>query len=452
MMQKYSIKDVSHYKESFDYRTPMKFGGRIVEHVWVYHVDLTIEDEQGKSATGHGSMTMGNIWAWPSQVVSSEDTLQAMISMADKTCELAREFPNFEHPIPLLFEFEHKLKQLSCNAFDDLKETDPAIEPMPQLAKMVAASPLDAAIHDAFGKLHNRSSFQTLGKEFLKQDLSTFLDNEFSGRYLSEFVNEKPRANLPLYHLVGALDPIFGEWGKTLSGHDFPELLGDWIVRDGLTHLKIKLAGDDFDWDVERVLDIDSAAKTVQLDRGCVDWCYSLDFNEKCASIDYVVEFLEVIRRRNPDGFDRIQYIEQPTHRDLKQHPQNTVHEAAKIKPVVIDESLIDYETLLLAKEQGYSGVALKACKGQTGSLLMAAAAQKFDMFLCVQDLTCIGHNFLHSASLAAHIPTVAAIEGNGRQYCPEGNKDWEGRYRDVLYPKDGRIASQRLDGVGLGF
>ena len=67
------------------------------------------------------------------------------------------------------------------------------------------------------------------------------------------------------------------------------------------------------------------------------------------------------------------------------------MHEAAKLRPVVIDESLTDLESLLLAREMGYTGVALKACKGQTQAMLMAAAAQKFGMFLCVQDLTCPG-------------------------------------------------------------
>ena len=44
--------------------------------------------------------------------------------------------------------------------------------------------------------------------------------------------------------------------------------------------------------------------------------------------------------------------------------------EAAKLRPVVIDESLTDLETLLLAREMGYTGVALKACKGQTQTML----------------------------------------------------------------------------------
>src|SRR4029434_10302470 len=98
---------------------------------------------------------------------------------------------------------------------------------------------------------------------------------------------------------------------------------------------------------------------------------------------------------------------------------------AAAIKPVVIDESLIDLESLELAREQGYSGVALKACKGHSEALLMAAAAQKYGMFLCVQDLTWPGASLLHSARTGPRVPGVAAIEGNGRQYCPAGNRAW---------------------------
>jgi L-alanine-DL-glutamate epimerase-like enolase superfamily enzyme len=151
-------------------------------------------------------------------------------------------------------------------------------------------------------------------------------------------------------------------------------------------------------------------------------------------------------------AYARVQYIEQPTHRDLAAHPENKVHEAAKLKPVVIDESLVDYDSLLLAREQGYTGIALKACKGQSDSLLLAAAGQKFGMFLCVQDLTCPGSSFLHSASLAARIPGVAAIEGNGRQYCPSANRRWRAQYPAMFDIKDGTVATGVLNGVGLGF
>jgi hypothetical protein len=145
-----------------------------------------------------------------------------------------------------------------------------------------------------------------------------------------------------------------------------------------------------------------------------------------------------------------VTYVEQPTARDLKAHPENKMHAAAKLKPVVIDESLVDYESLLLSREQGYSGVALKSCKGQSQSLLMAAAAQKFGMFLCVQDLTCPGQSFLQSAGLAAHIGAVTAIEGNARQYCPAANAPWAAKFPGVFTIRDGHIDTSGLGGLGL--
>ncbi|MFT5526182.1 MAG: L-alanine-DL-glutamate epimerase-like enolase superfamily enzyme, partial [Pirellulaceae bacterium] len=227
---------------------------------------------------------------------------------------------------------------------------------------------------------------------------------------------------------------------------------GEWIVADGLTHLKIKLAGDDLEWDVQRVVAVDAVATETQTQRGCSQWFYSCDFNEKCQSVQYVLDFLRRLESAAPAALARVQYIEQPTHRDLKANPENKMHEAAQIKPVVIDESLIDLESLLLSREQGYSGVALKACKGHTEALLMGAAAQKYNLFLCVQDLTCVGVSFLHSSALAARIPTVAAIEGNGRQYCPAGNQAWRERFPGMFEITDGTVHTAELNGPGLGY
>jgi L-alanine-DL-glutamate epimerase-like enolase superfamily enzyme len=216
--------------------------------------------------------------------------------------------------------------------------------------------------------------------------------------------------------------------------------------------MKIKLAGDDFDWDVNRVLAVDKIATPAQQQRGCKTWFYSLDFNEKCENVDYVIDFLKKIQKDAPAAFERVQYVEQPTSRDMKAHPEQKMHKAAEIKPVVIDEALVDYDSLLLSREMGYTGVALKACKGHTESLLLGAAAQKFNLFLCVQDLTCPGYSFLHSASIAARIPGIAAIEGNGRQYCPGPNKPFVKRYPGMFNITDGTVETGLLTGEGLGF
>jgi L-alanine-DL-glutamate epimerase-like enolase superfamily enzyme len=322
---------------------------------------------------------------------------------------------------------------------------------MPALAVLVVASAFDAAVFDAFGKVNGINSYDGLSADFVAHDLSRYLDGRFAGQYLDQYTSRQPKPRIPLYHLVGALDPLTaGEITEPLDD-GLPESLDQWIAADGLTHLKIKLNGTDLQWDVDRVLGVEAVAAQVQQQRAVDQWCYSLDFNEKAGSVEYLLDFLAQVRERSPAAYDRIAYIEQPTARDLRSQPDNQMHAAAELKPVVIDESLVDYESLLLAREWGYSGVALKACKGQSQALLMAAAAQHFGMFLCVQDLTCPGASFLHSAGLAARIPAVTAIEGNARQYCPSANAAWAERFPGVFRVVDGTIDTSALMGPGLG-
>jgi L-alanine-DL-glutamate epimerase-like enolase superfamily enzyme len=167
--------------------------------------------------------------------------------------------------------------------------------------------------------------------------------------------------------------------------------------------------------------------------------------------VAYLIDFLHELKSRSAAAYARIQYIEQPTARDLKAHPENVVHEAAKLVPVVIDESLVSKEAFLLALEMGYSGAALKACKGQTESLLIAALGQKKRVFLCVQDLTCPGASLVHSVTLAAHVPGVKAIEANARQYVPAANAGWEKKFPGIFNVKDGLMRTDGIDGPGLG-
>ncbi len=431
------------------YRAPMKFGGRVVTSALIFNVQVTVETRLGKRGTGLGSMPLGNVWAWPSVATTSERTLLAMCQFAERMVNVANK-NNFDnsvgHPLEIMHEFTKGYQSLA----DEIVAVLEISEPMPVLAQLVAASPLDAAIHDAYGHALRTSSYRLLGREFVGSDLSNYLNSDFAGEYLDQYVLAEPKARMPLYHLVGALDPLTNSDILQRLNDGLPETLSEWILADGLTHLKIKLNGDDLRWDIERVVAIDAITTETQRQRGCANWCYSLDFNERCANVEYVLAFLAGLKEKSAAAFDRVQYIEQPTHRDLKANPENRMHAAAQIKPVVIDESLVDFESLLLARELGYSGVALKACKGHGEALLMGAAAQKYGMFLCVQDLTCPGASFLHSASLAARIPTVAAIEGNGRQYCPAGNRDWVDQFPGMFHVYEGTIATGELNGSGL--
>jgi L-alanine-DL-glutamate epimerase-like enolase superfamily enzyme len=434
--------------ECIAFRTPIKFGGRVVSDAVLFNVTVTAETLGGRRGVGEGSMPIGNVWAWPSKVTSTEQSLAAMEELAHRVVKLAVAYKATGHPL----EITHELAASYQSLADEVARKQKLTEPFPRLAQLVSASPVEAAIHDAQGKALGQNSYNLLGPEFVSRDLAAYLTPEFAGEYLDRYTLRQPKPRMPLYHLVGALDPLTEADVSARIGDGLPETLGEWIAYNGLTHLKIKLSGDDLRWDVERVLGVERVAVAAQAARGCRQWHYSLDFNEKCANVQYVLDFLAQVQERSPAALARVHYIEQPTHRDLRANPENRMHAAAAIKPVVIDESLVDLDSLLLCREMGYSGVALKACKGHTEALLMGAAAQKYGMFLCVQDLTCPGRSFLHSASLSARIPTVAAIEGNSRQFCPAGNRGWDERFPSMFRITDGTVGSGALDGPGLGF
>ncbi len=402
------IDDVSFAYEDFLYRTPIKFGGIAVDRATLLNVEIAVSTRTGKRARGFGSMPLGNVWAFPSRKLSYDQTLAAMKALAERLAPLTAACKEFGHPIDLTWALEPQYVRAAAEL--------QVGEPIPILSTFVTASPFDAALHDAFGKVHGLNCYHTYGPDFLDHDLGHYLGPDFRGETLDRYVRKSPQPRLPLYHLIGALDPLEERDIPRRLNDGMPETLNEWIDYDGLTHLKIKLNGDDLAWDVNRVVSVDRVAGEAQKRRGVAKWNYSLDFNEKCKDVGYLLEFLRQVQAQAPAGFERIQYIEQPTARDLKANRHNVMHEASKIRPVVIDESLIDLESLLLARDMGYTGAALKACKGQTQSLLMAAAAQKFGMFLCVQDLTCPGASLIHSAGLAAHVPGVAAIESNSRQ------------------------------------
>jgi len=440
------ILEVRHQFEDFLYRAPYQFGGRSVDRVTLLNVTCRVRTNGGRESSGFGSMTLGNAWAFPA--ASQDVGLGAMKDLAGKLREVTAACDEKGHPIDLFRVLEPEYLRAASGLSSDRQLP----VPIPKLCTLVVASAFDAAIHDAYGKAFNRSVYETYSSTFMSRDLSVDLGPSFKGEHLDRYVPSAPKARLPVFHSVGASDPLDASdmQGRTRIDDGLPNTLEEWIPRDGLIRFKIKLNGGNLDADFDRVVRIDRIVNRAQASRGQKDWQYSLDFNEGCPNVGYLLEFLRRLREATPTGFDRILYIEQPTARDLAKDRANVMHDAARLRPVVIDESLTGLDALLLAREMGYTGVALKACKGQSQAMLMAAAAQKFGMFLCVQDLTCPGASLIHSAGIAARVPGNAGIEANARQFVPAANRDWEGRFPGLFTIHDGMMATGQLTGPGL--
>ncbi len=438
------IEDVRISFEDIQYRAPYKFGGVAVDRATLLNVECSVRTRAGKIAKGFGSMPLGNVWAFPSRTMPYEITLGAMRQLAANLAPLTAGYKEYGHPIEINTALEPEYLKAAIAVSKELK----LAAPIPKLCTLVTASAIDGAIHDAFGKAHGRNCYQTYGPDLLGPDLSAFLGSAFRGERLNNYLLQKPRPAVNLYHSVGGSDPLLTADIVKPIADGLPETLPEWIRYNGLHHIKIKLQGDELNWDIDRVVGIDRIAQETRPD---IDWRYCVDFNERCPNVEYLLEFLRKVKEKTPKGFTRIEYIEQPTARDLKADRANRMHEAAKLRPVVIDESLTDLETLLLARELGYTGVALKACKGQSQAMLMAAAGQKYKMFLCVQDLTCPGASLIHSAGIAAHVPGVSGIEANSRQYLPAANARWAKTHPGLFVIKNGSLRTVELTGAGIG-
>jgi L-alanine-DL-glutamate epimerase-like enolase superfamily enzyme len=437
------IEEVSFGYEEFLYRAPYKFGGVPVDRATILNVNVVVRGPDGKTARGFGSMPLGNVWSFPSREMSYDTTLNAMKALAKRIAKITATYKEYGHPIDINLAVEPEYLKAAGQISKEMN----LLAPIPKLCTLVTASPFDAAIHDAFGKVHKRNCYQTYGQDLMSHDLSHYLDQSFKGEYLSRYILAKPKPRIAMFHSVGGTDAVLSSELSKRINDGMPETLAEWINFNGLTHIKIKLQGEDLKWDIERTVNIDRVASET---RPKIAWRYCVDFNERCPNVEYVLEYLRKVKELTPRGFERILYLEQPTARDLKGNRQNVMREAAKLRPVVIDESLTDLESLLLAREMGYTGVALKACKGQSQAMLMAAAAQKYRMFLCVQDLTCPGASLIHSAGIAAHVPGVSGIEANARQYMPAANRPWETRFPGLFKITNGTFDTSQLDRQGL--
>ena len=156
------------------------------------------------------------------------------------------------HPIEIGHTFQENILPNLLSAFNT--EQQNTTGDMPRLSALVCTSAYDLALHDAYGMLHNIDTYDTYNADFMNADLSHYLDPaddinyNFSGHYPENYLI-RPRPNrLPAWHAVGGND-LLDDSERTGDEPDdgYPVVLPDWIQRDGITCLKIKLTGQEPD-------------------------------------------------------------------------------------------------------------------------------------------------------------------------------------------------------------
>ena len=199
-----------------------------------------------------------------------------------------------------------------------------------------------------------------------------------------------------------------------------PEMLTNAYAKSGYRCFKLKITGRDNFEDVRRTIEVYRAAQSV----GVAKPTLVIDSNEANLDAPSVLDYLEQLEALDCEAYRALAYIEQPTARDIVNVPFDW-RPVAQRKPVLLDEGLIDLTILEVARQQGWSGFALKTCKGHSMLLVTAAWAHSHEMLLSLQDLTNPGIALIHGALVGAHLPTTNGAELNSPQFTPNANADY---------------------------
>jgi hypothetical protein len=121
-------------------------------------------------------------------------------------------------------------------------------------------------------------------------------------------------------------------------------------------------------------------------------------------------------------------------------------------KPLFMDESAHDWKLVRLGRTLGWTGVALKTCKTQTGALLSLCWAKAHGMTLMVQDLTNPMLAMIPHVLLAAHAGTIMGVECNAMQFYPQASEP-ESKVHPGLYQRrNGVLDLSSIRGPGFGY
>ncbi|MBP7827600.1 MAG: hypothetical protein KA236_13735 [Verrucomicrobia bacterium] len=430
-------------------RVPLQFGSETLTTLTCARARVCVADAAGRTATGWGETPLSVQWVWPGALTYAERQA-ALQQFCVELTDLWAGIRVRGHALEVGHAFLETVLPGFWRGFNQRHRR--GRDPMPWLAALVGAAAFDLATHDAFGQLTGKPVYATYTADFLSHDLAAMLQPapgttvSFRGQYPADYLRPAPNQQLAAWHLVGGLDWLdASEVTGDAPDDGHPVLLPDWIRRDGLKCLKVKLRGTDAAWDYARLVRVGRIAEAQE-----VSWL-SADFNCTVTEPAYVNAILDRLRDEEPRLYGMVLYVEQPFPYELEAHPID-VHSVAARKPLFLDESAHDWRVVRRGRELGWTGVALKTCKTQTGALLSACWAQAHGMTLMVQDLTNPMLAQISHLLLAAHVPTIMGVETNAMQFYPAASAAEAVVHPGLYQRRQGEVDLSSIHGPGFGY
>jgi len=258
---------------------------------------VTVAGVDGATAGGWGETPLSATWVWPSSL-SFAERLEALKEFCVRLVAAWAAFDCPGHPMTIGHAF---LEQELPRLLEDFNGERRGRERMAYLGGLVCCSTFDVALHDAYGMLHGAPVYATYNAQYMNDDLAGYPEPAedaavtFDGLYPEDFFVREIASRLPAWHLVGGTD-LLDECELTGAepADGYPVLLADWIRRDGLKCLKVKLRGTDSAWDYDRLVKVGRIALDSGADR------LTSDFNCTVTEPAYVNGILDQLLVEHP--------------------------------------------------------------------------------------------------------------------------------------------------------
>lgn len=388
-------------------------------------VTVQVRLRDGTEATGRGSIFLSDLWAWPEPSLT-HDQRDAVLRKV--TSDIAASLP--DRCAEWLHPAEHglRLHEAICS---DVQPGGPG-----PLALAVCLSPFDAALHDATGHALGRSAFSFYREDVPIPSLDALFPDKNGCAAVRRLLREEPAEKADGWYVVSGTDPLEEDFAM-------------FVKQRGFRAFKLKTHGKDAATDAARTSEVYRRA----LAMGVTAPRISADSNEGNPDAESVTEYLARLRELDVDAWRALEYLEQPTGRDIVRLAYDWRTVSAE-RPVFLDEGLTSLDLLPLVVRQGWSGICLKTCKGHSFNLAAGAWAIAGRLQLTMQDLTNPGLSAIHSCLMAQHTRVLNGIELNSPQFTPAANADWLPRLACVFEPTDGahRVPDPLCPGLGSRF
>lgn len=403
------------------FRTPLRLSTGLITEITEARAEVTVRIN-GREAAGRGAIYLSDLWAWPDPALTHEQRDAALRGLSRQIARNLWTLCGAEESHPM---------ELGLRLHDHVsRQSDRSVPSV--LARAMCASPFDAAIHDAVGIALGRSAFDFYSTDFPLPGADPYFADRNACAGIRRLL-QPPRTVLDAWLIVGKDDSMETD-------------VAPWIRNRGYRCFKLKLMGRDDAVDAARTIEVFRAVRQLGVQQPRL----TVDTNESNPDAASVLEYLQRLRSEDSEAFAALEYLEQPTGRDITLHP-NDWRAVTRLKPVLLDEGLTSLDLMKEAVAQGWSGFALKTCKGHSFALVAAAWAHEHGLMLSLQDLTNPGLAAIHAALFAAHVPTLNGVELNSPQYTPAANQEWLPKLGALLDPTVGIHRLQHPIPPGLG-